>query len=64
MHPERACTIIAACVVLHNICIEKRIPIPGHDNQDLPAVPVPDHPAAVPEDVAGRLVRTRIINML
>uniref|UniRef100_A0A8C6V0T6 DDE Tnp4 domain-containing protein n=1 Tax=Neogobius melanostomus TaxID=47308 RepID=A0A8C6V0T6_9GOBI len=28
MHPERVCVVIAACVVLHNICVEKRMPLP------------------------------------
>lgn len=64
MHPEQVCTVIAACTVLHNICVTKRIPLPRQHHQPVPeegADPV-DH--AGHEDVGGRLVRTRIINAL
>uniref|UniRef100_A0A8C6UN81 DDE Tnp4 domain-containing protein n=1 Tax=Neogobius melanostomus TaxID=47308 RepID=A0A8C6UN81_9GOBI len=45
MHPERVCVVIAACVVLHNICVEKRMPLPRQ-------VAVLDQPEEVenPED--------------
>ena len=58
MHPERVCTEIAACTVLHNI--SKRIPLPRHHQP--PAVPEEDvHPARAIEDIAGRLVSFQLI---
>ena len=29
--PERSCSIIAACIVLHNMAIHRRIPLPDDD---------------------------------
>uniref|UniRef100_A0A8C2CGZ4 DDE Tnp4 domain-containing protein n=1 Tax=Cyprinus carpio TaxID=7962 RepID=A0A8C2CGZ4_CYPCA len=31
MAPERVCTIVCAAAVLHNICIDKRVPLPAED---------------------------------
>uniref|UniRef100_A0A8C6WF12 Putative nuclease HARBI1 n=1 Tax=Neogobius melanostomus TaxID=47308 RepID=A0A8C6WF12_9GOBI len=45
MHPERVCVVIAACVVLHNICVEKRMPLPRQ-------VDVLDQPEEVENPVA------------
>ncbi|XP_049432777.1 putative nuclease HARBI1 [Epinephelus fuscoguttatus] len=65
MRPERVCTVIAACTVLHNICVTKRIPLPRQDHQPVqeedglqPVVP------AVHGDIGGRLARTQIVNTL
>lgn len=30
--PERACRIVTACVVLHNICINNNVPVPRNRN--------------------------------
>ena len=35
MKPERVCTIIMACTVLHNIAIERREPEPEVKDDDL-----------------------------
>uniref|UniRef100_A0A673IH05 DDE Tnp4 domain-containing protein n=1 Tax=Sinocyclocheilus rhinocerous TaxID=307959 RepID=A0A673IH05_9TELE len=31
MEPERVCTIVCAAAVLHNICTDKRVPLPAED---------------------------------
>ena len=31
--PERACQIVTACVVLHNICTKNNVPVPSNRNQ-------------------------------
>ncbi|XP_062373191.1 putative nuclease HARBI1 [Sardina pilchardus] len=54
MHPERVCTVIAACTVLHNICISKRIPLPM-ENDLLPEEDEAHVPVAH-DDVSGRLL--------
>ena len=35
MKPERVCTIVMACAVLHNIAIERQEPEPEEENDDL-----------------------------
>lgn len=35
MKPERVCTIVMACAVLHNIAIERREPEPEVEDDDL-----------------------------
>ena len=35
MKPERVCTIVMACAVLHNITIERREPEPEEEDNDL-----------------------------
>lgn len=35
MTPERVCTVIMACAVLHNIAIERREPEPEEEDYDL-----------------------------
>ncbi|KAL1005452.1 hypothetical protein UPYG_G00059310 [Umbra pygmaea] len=59
MKPERACTIIAATVVLHNICVEKRLPDPMIEPEHV-RVENQREPAAQ-EDIGGRLIRNQII---
>ncbi|XP_053372959.1 putative nuclease HARBI1 [Mercenaria mercenaria] len=34
MKPEKACRVITACAVLHNICKQRDIPLPDVDNED------------------------------
>lgn len=58
MEPEKACTVIMACAVLHNIAIDLREPMEEmaemEDFDDL------DVPYAGPEE--GRFVRDHIAN--
>ncbi|XP_071483870.1 putative nuclease HARBI1 [Diadema antillarum] len=45
--PERVCKIIMSCCVLHNICMERRLPLPDVINlphQEAPADVDPQHP--------------------
>ncbi|KAK7939911.1 hypothetical protein WMY93_003237 [Mugilogobius chulae] len=64
MHPERVCIVIAATVVLHNICVKKRLPLPRQE--DAPVMPEDEENAiiAVPDEISGRLVRNHLINSL
>lgn len=60
LHPERVCVIIAATVVLHNICVLRRLPLPGQVHvAGLEDVENPVGPNQ--EDIGGRLVRNHII---
>lgn len=34
MSPDKACQIILACAVLHNICKLRQIPLPGNEEED------------------------------
>ncbi|XP_049890978.1 putative nuclease HARBI1 isoform X2 [Epinephelus moara] len=64
MQPERVCSVVAACTVLHNICITKRIPLPRQHHQ--PVQEEEEHPAVpvVWDDIGGRLVCAHLINTL
>lgn len=54
-HPERACDIIVACVVLHNIAIFRGERCPSLPEKD------PDHHPDLPADTRdGRAVRDAI----
>lgn len=64
MHPERVCTVIAACIVLHNMCIAKRIPLPRQNHLPMPEEDDPVVPLGRFEDVSGRLVRAHIVDNL
>ena len=64
MRPERVCTVVAACTVLHNICVTKRIPLPRQHHQPVQEEDVHAAVPAVHEDVGGRLVRAQIVNTL
>ncbi|KAL2102183.1 hypothetical protein ACEWY4_001351 [Coilia grayii] len=64
MHPERVCTVIAACIVLHNMCIAKRIPLPRQNHLPMPEEDDPVVPLSRFEDVSGRLVRAHIVDNL
>ena len=35
MKPDRVCTIVMSCAVLHNIAQERREPEPGEDEDEL-----------------------------
>ena len=60
--PERACPVIAACIVLHNISISRRVPLPDDEEDDAddqdnnPA----DNGGAQP-NMNGRIARARIV---
>jgi len=58
--PERAATVTAACLVLHNICIMKRLPLPeGDDRVVIEDYVVQDQ--VMEADISGRMARARII---
>lgn len=63
MEPERVCTMIAACTVLHNIYIARRMPLPRNRQQN-EEEDVPDDDPADQDNVSGRLVRARIVASL
>ena len=53
MKPDRVCTIVMACAVLHNIAQERREPIPEEDEADLVELDLEDgeeHLAGVERD--------------
>lgn len=56
-NPERACRMITACVILHNIGLDR-----GDILRDVPQIPAslvaPDF--VIPEDAVGRTVRDHI----
>ena len=58
MKPDRVCTIVMACAVLHNIAQESQEPIPEEDEVDLVKLDQEDgeeHFAGVERDgVTGR----------
>ena len=63
--PQWACNIILACIVLHNIAEERKVPFcderGGHWQ---PQVDVPDLPLALlqPDGPAGRTMRKALAN--
>lgn len=64
--PAKVAKIVIVCCVLHNICIENRIPEPGRDhefvNADLGAIQE-NQGAPVQNDLeAGRMLRQMIID--
>uniref|UniRef100_UPI003AAED5E2 putative nuclease HARBI1 n=1 Tax=Centroberyx gerrardi TaxID=166262 RepID=UPI003AAED5E2 len=64
MEPERACTIICAAAVLHNICIAKRVPLPVEDLGPVEAEVEHIREQAAEEDVTARLIRSNIIRLI
>lgn len=53
MKPDRVCTIVMACAVLHNIAQERQEPIPEEDEVDLVELDLEDgeeHFAGVERD--------------
>ncbi|KAM3849470.1 putative nuclease HARBI1 [Diretmus argenteus] len=63
VEPQRACNIILACIVLHNIAEKRKVP---HWNEvadhSQPQVDVPDVPALQPDGPAGRSMRNTLVN--
>jgi hypothetical protein len=60
-HPSRACRIITACVVLHNICIHNRVPVPRPQNPRGNRLIPPDNYVYQGPNNDGMEVRRRLI---
>lgn len=64
MHPERACSVTAAVIVLYNTCIHKGVPLPQEDITQAVAADegnILHLPGEIRDDMNGRLVRSRSI---
>ena len=64
MEPERACTIMCAAAVLHNICIAKRVPSSVEDLGPVEAEVEHIRKPAAEEDVMAYLIRSNIIRLI
>jgi hypothetical protein len=62
LSPERACTVITACLILHNFCLRKGIPAPDEGEDDEDQENDDNEPQnGLNDNVGGRVARARLI---
>lgn len=66
VEPQKACHVICACIVLHNIAQMRRVPLGAPIDGPPPCAEVPDPlppPPQQPDGPAGRAVRNAMVNL-